>query len=174
MYHRIYLQLVPITWSQTLTHDGATVLRARVKCSPHANCDLKLRTGEKLTQYEIELTILTGEIQPDDRNKYRLTEDAIGGLWFDDDEDTDAMVQGWFFINTSVYGDLWEQVRQGGYTGCMFSLQVWPVEGEELEEDDGTWSANPLSIIGASIDFNRKLPVDDANQRPARKGWFSR
>ena len=80
----------------------------------------------------------------------------------------------WFFINATVYGDLWEQVRQGGYTGWTFSLQVWPVEGEVDEEDDGRWSANPLSIIGASIDFNRKLPADDANQRPARKGWFSR
>ena len=28
MLHRIHLSLVPITWSQTLTHEGATILSA--------------------------------------------------------------------------------------------------------------------------------------------------
>ena len=32
MLRRIHLPLVPITWSQTLTHEGATTLRARMKC----------------------------------------------------------------------------------------------------------------------------------------------
>ena len=41
MVHHIHLSLVPITWSQTLTHEGATTLRARLKCEPHA--ELKLR-----------------------------------------------------------------------------------------------------------------------------------
>jgi hypothetical protein len=62
-------------------------------------------------------------------------------------------------------------LREGSYTGCNFSLEVGPVDGEENEEK---WSDNPLSIIGASIGFDRKPSIDDANQRSARKGWFAR
>ena len=43
MLHLIHLSLVPITWSQTLSHEGATILRARMKCAPHVRCELKLR-----------------------------------------------------------------------------------------------------------------------------------
>ena len=166
MLHHIHLPLVPITWSQTLAHEGATTLRARLKCEPHA--ELKLRNDAKLTQYEIELTILNGEVTAEDHIKYKLVHEAIGGLWLVDDKDVAAFVYGWFFINTNVYDDLWEQVRQGGYAGCSFSLDVGPVE------DDQRWSGGPLSILGASISFDRTPPIDDASQRPARKGWFGR
>ena len=47
MLHLIHLSLVPITWSQTLTHEGATILRARMKCAPHVRCELKLRDGTR-------------------------------------------------------------------------------------------------------------------------------
>ena len=87
MLHRIHLSLVPITWSQTLTHEGATILPARMKCAPHARCELKLRDGTRLTEHEIELTILNGEMRAEDRVKYKLVEEAIGGLWFVDDKD---------------------------------------------------------------------------------------
>lgn len=151
MLHLIHLSLVPITWSQTLSHEGATILRARMKCAPHVRCELKLR-DTRLTEHEIELTILNGEVTAEDRIKYKLVHEAIGGLWLVDDKDVAAFVYGWFFINTNVYDDLWEQVRQGGYAGCSFSLDVGPVE------DDQRWSGGPLFILGASISFDRKPP----------------
>ena len=54
-----------------------------------------------LTQYEIELTILNGEVTAEDRIKYKLVHEAIGGLWLVDDKDVAAFVYGWFFINTT-------------------------------------------------------------------------
>ena len=106
---------------------------------------------------------MNGEVTAEDRIKYKLVHEAIGGLWLVDDKGVAAFVYGWFFINTTVYDDLWEQVRQGGYAGCSFSLDVGPVE------DDQRWSGGPLSILGASISFDRKPPIDDASQRPREK-----
>jgi hypothetical protein len=169
MLHLIHLSLVPITWSQTLTYEGATILRARMKCAPRVRCELKLRDGTRLTEHEIELTILNGEMRAEDRVKYKLVEEAIGGLWFVDDKDFAAFVHGWLFVAETVYDAIWDEVRRDGYTGCNFSLDAGPVEGKGM--DDERWGGNPLPILGASISFDRKPPIDE---RPARKGWFGR
>ena len=169
MFRQIHLPLVPVTWSQTLTHEGATILRARMKWKPHVRCELKLRDDTELAQHEVELTILDGEIRAEDRIKYKLVEEAIGGLWFVDDKDFAALVHGWFFVTTTVYDAIWDEVRQDGYTGCNFSLDVGPVEGKGF--GDERWGDNPLSILGVSISFDRKPPIDE---QPARRGWFGR
>ena len=114
---------------------------------------MRLRNGAKIADYELALTILNGEITASDRQKYALVEEANGGLWFVDDEHADELIHGWFFMYPNAYAELWEQVRGGGYSSCIFSLEVGPVEGEEGEE---VWKNNPLSILSASISFARR------------------
>jgi hypothetical protein len=131
---------------------------------------LKLRNGAKIADYELALTILNGEITASDRQKYSLMEEAIGGLWFADDQDLDEFLHGWFFMNPTAYAELWEQVRGGGYSNCIFSLGVGPVKGEEGEE---IWKNNPLSILSASISFARRRRGSIGQQSPLKR-WLER
>ena len=81
MFRQIYLPLVPVTWSQTLTHEGATILRARMKWEATRQMRVEAaRRHRVFPQHEVELTILDGEIRAEDRIKYKLVEEAIGGL----------------------------------------------------------------------------------------------
>jgi hypothetical protein len=129
---------------------------------------LRLRNEAKIADYEIELTILHGEIAANDRQKYTLIEEAIGGLWFVDDEHFDELIHGWFFMKPNAYTELWEQTRRGGYSSCTISLEVGPVEGEEDEE---VCKDNPPSILSASISFARRRS-DGTGQPSARKRWL--
>ena len=170
MFLRIHIDLTPVVWTHTLSHDGATVLRAQASCAPGGRCDLRLRNGAKIADYELALTILNGEMTASDRQKYALVEEAHGGLWFVDDEHVDELIHGWFFMNPNAYAELWEQVRGGGYSSCIFSLEVGPVEGEEGEE---VWKNNPLSILSASISFARRRR-GGTGQQSARGRWLER
>jgi hypothetical protein len=170
MFLRIHIDLTPVVWTHTLSHAGATVLRAQAKCAPGGKCDLRLRNGAKIADYELALTILNGEITVSDRQKYTLIEEAIGGLWFVDDEHVDELIHGWFFMNPNAYAELWEQVRGGGYSSCIFSLEVGPVEGAKGEE---VWRNNALSILSASISFARRRR-GGTGQQSARERWLER
>jgi len=171
MFLRIHIDLTPVVWTHTLSHNGATVLRAQAKCAPSGKCDLRLRNGAKIADYELALTILNGEMTASDRQKYALVEEANGGLWFVEDEHVDELIHGWFFMNPNAYAELWEQVRGGGYSSCIFSLEVGPVEGAKGEE---VWRNNaPLSILSASISFARRRR-DGTGQQSGRKRWLER
>ena len=157
MVRQIHLPFVPVTWSQTLTHEGATILRARMKWKPHVRCELKLRDDTELAQHEVELTILDGEIRAEDRIKYKLVEEAIGGLWFVDDKDFAALVHGWFFVTTTVYDAIWDEVRQDGYTGCNFSLDVGPVEGKGFVMRGGATTRSRSSAHQSALTASHRL-----------------
>ena len=76
MFLRIHIDLTPVVWTHTLSH--VTVLRAQASCAPGGRCDLRLRNGAKIADYELALTILNGEMTASNRQKYALVEEANG------------------------------------------------------------------------------------------------
>jgi hypothetical protein len=165
------LHLNPLIWTQEIRHypnnDGIGDDEGgylTTTCVPHARCDLRLRNGANLRDFEIELSILRGEIDSDRRLEFRLLEDAIGGIYFIVDQN---FVHGWFHLRPKNYTALWDQVLDGRYEDCALFLGVEPVEDDIC--------GNPLSIVSASLRFQRK-PIADksADQQASRKGLFAR
>jgi len=165
-----YLDLKPTLWSQSvktfLNNDSdkateGTALSLNARSLP--DTELSLKDGKKLKDYEISLSIIPGEIAPEELQKRRLSPDAFGGLWYIEEDD---FVHGWFFFKPHNYGAIWDQVRTGGYQDCTITLGVM------LEHD--AWTENPLSIVSADIRFDR-LPLISKpgdQQRTSRKNWF--
>lgn len=168
------LDLKPLTWSQTIGHYPNSDPSKRIEGSGLSliaratpACDLILRNRARLRDFDITLHVISGTLEPDEHLKYVLQDDAIGGLWFVDDQDID-FVHGWLFFSLNNYGAIWDQVRQGGYVDCTISLGVKPVR-------DDVWSGNPLSIVSASFKFDRK-PIADKSAGPKvfRRSIFAR
>jgi hypothetical protein len=167
-----YLYLKPLLWSQSISHypmrDPSKTIEGTglsVVVQPKPNCAVVLSNGAKLRDYEISLTIVQGEFQTEEHQKANFARDAIGGLWFVEDED---FVHGWFFFKPNNYAAVWDQVREGGYEGCAIDLGVQPVQ------DDDVWKGNPLSIVTASFRFDRRPTVKSADQQTPRKSFFAR
>jgi hypothetical protein len=174
MFGLRYVYLKPIIWSQEIRHypnndptKNIEGLYLSVTCAPKANCDILLRNGAKLRDFQIQFSIVQGELQVNERSKSNLLNNAIGGLWFIEDED---FVHGWCFLRSNNYVALWDQVRDGGYVDCAINLGVEPIQQDEV------WKDNPLSIVSAAIDFTHKPIADrsDDDQAARKKGWFAR
>lgn len=172
MFSLSYVNLKPLMWSQEIRHypstkvgEGEEVTIIQVTCAPDAKCDLLLSDGAKIRDHEISITIIPGEIKADERQKTNLLNQAIGGLWFLEEED---FVHGRFYFKSNNFTALWDQVRDGGYVDCVICLGVDPVQ-------DNIWKGNPLSIVSVAINFSRKSFADKtADEQAARKSWFAR
>jgi hypothetical protein len=124
-----------------------------------------LSNGAKLVDFQIELAILGWELEADERLESKLVNDAIGFLWFVEDQD---WVHGRFHFKSSNYVAVWDQVRDGGYVDCAIHLGVDPVQNNK-------WNGNPLSIVSAAVNFSRQPIVDKpAEKQASRKGLFGR
>jgi hypothetical protein len=151
-----HVYLKPLMWSQNIVHypsmgEGRTGLH--VTCVPNANCGLLLSNGAKLRDFEISLSIVEGDLPADEHEKARFENDAIGGLWFLEEE---KLVKGWFYFKPGNYKAVWDQVREGRYDECTINLGLKPVQHD-------IWRSNPVSIVTVAFTFNRKPPVE----RPA-------
>jgi hypothetical protein len=171
MFDLSFLNLTPLIWRQEIRHysklsigdDEGGFLTAT--CTPDASCELLLSNGAKLRDQEISLGIARGDLGADKRQQGSLTNDAIGGLYFIEEQN---FVHGWLYFKSNNYSALWDQVRNGGYVGCVIGLGVQPVQGK-------VWKSNKLSIISASVSFDRKPAADmHADQKKSRSGFFAR
>jgi hypothetical protein len=161
----------PSSWSQSVSYyphkdptkaiEG-TGLSMFVRARPDS--ELSLKNGSKLEDHDIHLSIFQGEFPPEEFHKARFAPDAIGGLWYIEEQD---YVHGWFYFRQHNYAAVWDQVRAGGYTRCTVTLGIRP---EKFE----VWTDNPLSIVSAAVNFDRLAAADSAAKHPSRKSWFSR
>jgi hypothetical protein len=123
-------------------------------CRAKADCELKLRNKAMLRDFEIPISVLRGHLPEETRQIAKLANNAIGGLWFLDDQ---HFVHGWLYLNDGNFTALWDQVLHGKYTSCHFNLRVDPVQNDVWTGDD------PLSITTASINFHRS-PTSDKSE----------
>ena len=89
-----------------------------------------------------------GELSADTIAKQRLLNNAIGGLFFIEEQN---FVHGSLYFNSRNFTVLWDQVRSGGYANCRLSLGV---KRGEAEVEGQVWKNGPLSITSASFDFS--------------------
>ena len=154
-----YIYLKPLTWTQEIRYyshlgnDEGGNLSA--DCAPSADCDLMLRDGVKLRDFQIiPISFLQEKLE-----EPKLEAEAIGELWSDEGQ---TSVNGWLHFEPKNYSALWDQVRTGNYASCQICLGV--------HRPDDIWKENPLSITSASVTFARK---PDTDERLPRKGFFS-
>jgi hypothetical protein len=167
-----YIYLKPLTWSQSISHypnrdpskkREGTGLSVVVRPTP--DCDVLLSNGAKLRDFTISLSIVQGVFPADEHQKANFAKEAIGGLWFIEEQD---FLHGWFFFKPDNYAAVWDQVREGRYVDSLITLGVEPVQ------DDDVWKGNPLSIVTADLRFDRR-PIAAADQQKApRKSFFAR
>lgn len=100
---------------------------------PDANCELLLCNGAKFRDFQIPLHIFHGELQANQDLKSDLVAEAMGGIWFIEEQN---FVHGWLYFKSNNFTALWDQVRDGGYIGCKIHLGVEPVQ-------DGIRMGNP-------------------------------
>jgi hypothetical protein len=125
-----------------------------------------LSDGVKLSDLEIQLAILPGVVR--EREKQRLSERAIGGIWWLPKE---RFVHGSIYIDADDYATIWGQVLDGEYVDCGIDLAVDPVK---YIEGEPAWIDNPLCIESANVYFQRKtLHQTQANNKPIEKGVFA-
>jgi hypothetical protein len=89
----IYLK--PISWSHEIRRYptiNVVGLQLRATCRTLLDSDLLLSEGHRLRDLEIELSIFQGD--PDAKERERLSEQAIGGIWWLPDQ---TFVHGFFF-----------------------------------------------------------------------------
>ena len=159
----IYLK--PLSWHQSTSCRASAQegdLYIWTRCVPTKECDVVLSNGAKLRDYKIDVGINHGVFKPDDRAKYHLSDEAIGGLKLIVERD---YVHGWFYIGSNNYSALWDQVRTGGYADC--TIELW------VEQVEGATGGDLFSIESASVDFVRK-PDAPADERRRKRGFFAR
>jgi hypothetical protein len=110
---------------------------------------LLLSEGHRLRDLEISLTILPGEL--DAKNREKLPEPAIGGIWWLPDQ---VFIHGWFYLKASDYAAVWNQVTNGGYETSGITLGLTPVEFTNSSQF--AWTGNPVSIDSADVYFTRE------------------
>jgi hypothetical protein len=167
-----WIKLRPVEWIQTIATNSIAAREGRgliVNCKV-VDDHVELSNERKLRDLSVNLSI------SDDLPPVSL-ERGIGRFsFYADREPVDpwgkrfyACVGGWFCLKPESYADLWEQVREGGYSDCPIDIQVAPVGGG-LET---LWDVEvhpSLFIMGVSVQFTRKVfeekkAVEDAAPR---------
>ena len=81
------LILVPLRWSQQIRsfptlfgeEEGGYLVSI---CRPRSDCDLRLKNGLFVRDFELQFSLIRGKLDDERRQKFRLPATAIGGLWF--------------------------------------------------------------------------------------------
>jgi hypothetical protein len=155
----IYLNLAVARWRQGVSHYPTISIEGRdLKAygQVEQGSELALSNGTVLEQLLVELPLF--EISRMQDSLAKLPHGAIGEFSYSADSPGDAFISGWVGLNAQSHSDVWHQVLLGGYTDCRITLEVGPVEDQEV-----VWhwdvKANPhLSITTVSIEFKRELP----------------
>jgi hypothetical protein len=143
-------------WSQTISQDlddGGVKEDERLSlvCEPESNCKVTLSNGDKLRDYKILLNIVQGELYEP------IPEDALGRLSLF--APNLILIDGYLYLKPAVYSAVWKQVRQGRYDTCQIDLGLDPIH------DNDVWKVDTVSIVTASLTFNRRTADFSANQQ---------
>ena len=88
----------------------------------------------------------------------------------------DGTFGGWFCLKPPDFIEVWEQIRNGGYSDCDVTLWVGPVTSEgpdwlwQLSDNTRT---NALFIEAADVSFIRTAAArPEVRPKPTRSRWF--
>jgi hypothetical protein len=123
------IHMRPFSWSQTISrYDKIKVVGRNL----HGLCyatkandrspspELRLSNGKWIQDIRIYLEV--DDRSPSNADGSPLT-DAIGRLHFQ--EEINAAT-GWIGLRPQDFSDVWEQVRQGGYSECLITIHIQP------------------------------------------------
>jgi hypothetical protein len=135
------------------------------KCTTKS--DLILSDGFKLSDFEVHIGVLKGELPAKQRELVKLSEEAIGGVWWLADT---KFVHGWFYLQTEEYAALWEQINNSQYVDCGIKL-IFLVE---YTGGKFAWSGNPLCIDSAEVYIERKkIKQHEVNNKSTESGLLA-
>ncbi len=117
---------MPLYWSQHIRtypslHVGEDEGGYLVSiCRPHASCELRLKSGLFVRDFELQFSIIRGRLSDEHRQEAGLSGEAIGGLWASEQLTTE--IHGWLYLATANFSALWGQLTAGGYERCAIDL----------------------------------------------------
>jgi hypothetical protein len=168
----ISVSLKPYEWVQSIRYEGSKVegrRSIRMQARVEAGHRILLSSNDELSSLNIDLQIV--DLDPAQMTTKPLTtgfgvfvyRDALRGLA--------THIGGWFCLDRESYAELWDQVREGGYSDCRMTLNLEPAkfDGAEWIWDVGRNLA--LFITWVSIEFTRK-PVSESSTKE-KLGWWS-
>jgi hypothetical protein len=169
------IHMRPFSWSQTISrHDKIKVIGRNL----HGLCyatkandrspspELRLSNG-KLFQ-DIRIYLEVDDRPPSNADGSPLT-DAIGRLHFQ--EEINAAT-GWISLRPQDLSDVWEQVRQGGYSECLITIYVQPVKHRHPGWEWDVVANQGIYITNASIEFVRIPPKEGTEPPKQKQGWL--
>jgi hypothetical protein len=178
MKETIFINLEPYEWRHSLRAErgrryNGRGLQTAARITQH---DIELlNTDAKLNGLTVHLSIMDGKPTMGDGQSF---EGGIGLFVFnekqpggDDYGPQDAMVIGWFFLDTNLYNELWSQVAADRYSSCSITVTVGPVTFQSLDWAWDVKANKKLFIEDVSIEFVRdKTKVTEVP--PPRRGFF--
>jgi hypothetical protein len=169
------LRLKPTSWAQYISrYDRVKAvgwqLRALCRAGnaslPDAGPDLRLTSGEQIRDVNIYLDFETRE--PTNVDGTPLL-NAIGCLHHDV-----GVVGGWISLKSNDFSEVWEQVRQGGYSDCFIEITVRPIEflGEDTGWEWDVVNHQVIYITAAILQFERTAAKKKLEHAKQKRGWF--
>ena len=166
-----FLYLKPISWRQSIRRYPsieANGLYLSAECT--TNSDFILSDKLKLRDLKFNLSFLRGALPEKVREETKLSEGAIGGIWWLSD---DNFVHGWFYLPDEYYTALWDQIKGGDYIECHISLGT-VMEFVAFTGGEFAWKSNPISVDNVEVSFNRKAirqEGTEANKSKTIEKW---
>ena len=172
---RCAIRMRPTRWSQYISRsDKIKVVGWQLLASCHAEdansnsarSNLRLTSGERIQDVTVHLEFDSGE--PTDATNAPLY-NAIGCLQHDV-----GWLSGWVSLKSRDFSEVWEQVRQGGYTDCLIDISVQPVEflGEDTGWEWDVVNHQVIYITDAAVQFVRTTVRKKLEQNKKKRSWF--
>jgi hypothetical protein len=172
-----FIKLEPYEWRQSIRaehrgrYNGRSLQMAARVAEEH---DIQLiGTDEKFDGLSVHLGVMEGEPTTGDG---KPLDEGIGVFVFnekrpggDDYDSMDAMVVGWFFLDSDLYSEVWSQVAADRYSRCSVTVTVGPVPFRSVEWVWDVTAHKKLFIQDASIAFVRTKPKAEP---PPKRGFF--
>jgi hypothetical protein len=106
-----YLYLKPITWTQSIRrYPTIDVNGLYLTAQRTTDSDFILSDKLKLNDLEISLSFLRGAVPEKRKEKAKLAEGAIGGIWWVSEHN---LVHNSIYLSGVDYAALWGQIKSG-------------------------------------------------------------
>jgi hypothetical protein len=150
------LSLRPLEWSQRVQRLLDSEGRRLSATCEVASSDLELSEGLRMGKLSAEVQIL-------ERTQIDLSifpERTIGWLSFRPAQESEhvAFLTGEFFLNAQSLEEVWQQVRQGGYSACLIRVYFGLDRVIRIDGINWLWDVTKhphLLIQEVSVLFNR-------------------
>jgi hypothetical protein len=161
----MYLDIVVSGWRQSATHYPSIKVEGRdlTAYGRLDEDDLTLSDGTAPKTLHVEFSIFETSRMRDELSK--LKDGEIGVFVYTpfmeagvSNPALDAFIHGWLCLNAQLHQDVWDQVLMGGYSTCVISLGVGPVEEQNFRGWRWDVAKNAmLFITSADVRFKRDL-----------------